>query len=64
MNRMDAIHKRHPDIGEAIEKIVSEADFGGDKWRKTGVYMFSGNPKKENRITFKDLTEKLSEQYQ
>ena len=32
-SRMDAIHKRHPDIGEVMEKIVAEADIGADKWQ-------------------------------
>lgn len=62
-SRMDAIHKRHPDIGEVMEKIVAEADVGADKWRRTGVYTFSGDTKKEKRITFKGLTEKLSDHY-
>ncbi|KAK3754306.1 hypothetical protein QZH41_006635 [Actinostola sp. cb2023] len=61
--RMDAIDKRHPDIGEVMEKIVADADVGADKWRRTGVYTFSGDLKKEKRITFKDLAEKLSEDY-
>jgi hypothetical protein len=43
---MDPIHKRHPDIGKVIEKIVSEADVGSDKWRRIGVYTFSGYTKK------------------
>ena len=62
-SRMDAIHKRHPDIGEVMEKIVAAADVGADKWRRTGVYTFSGDTKKEKRITFKSLTEKLSNHY-
>jgi len=45
--RMDAIDKRHPDIGEVMEKIVADADVGADKWRRTGVYTFSGDLKKE-----------------
>ena len=63
VHRMDAIEKRHPDIGEVMEKIVTEADVGADKWRRTGVYTFSGDTKKEKRITFKSLAEKLSDHY-
>ena len=62
-NRMDSIDKRHPDIGEVMEKIVAEADVDADKWRRTGVYTFSGDTKKEKRITFKSLSEKLSNHY-
>lgn len=46
-----------------MEKIVAEADVGADKWRRTGVYTFSGDTKKEKRITFKGIAEKLSDHY-
>lgn len=62
-HRMDAIEKRHPDIGEVMEKMVPEADVGADKWRRTSVYTFSGDTKKEKRITFDSLAEKLSDHY-
>lgn len=61
--KINTVEKRHPDIGEVMEKIVSDADVGADKWRRTGVYTFSGDMKKEKRITFKTLTEKLNEHY-
>jgi len=61
--QINAVEKRHPDIGEVMEKIVSDADVGADKWRRTGVYTFSGDMKKEKRVTFKTLTEKLNEHY-
>ena len=33
VERADAIHKRHPEIGEVIEKFVADADVGADKWQ-------------------------------
>ena len=62
-SRPDAITKRHPDIGEVMEKMVADADIGADKWRRTGVYTFSGDTKKEKRITFRTLADKLSNHY-
>ena len=41
-----------------MENIVREADVGADKWRRTGVYTFTGDTKKEKRMTFKKLREK------
>ena len=61
--RTDAVHKRHPHIGEVIEKFVKESNVGADKWRRTGVYTFSGDTKKEKRITFRRLQEKLCDHY-
>ena len=46
---------RHPDIGEVIENFVKNADIGADKWRITGVYTFSGDTKKEKKMTFKRI---------
>ena len=63
VHRMDAIEKRPPDIGEVMEKMVAEVDVGADKWWRTGVYTFSGDIKKEKRITFKSLAEKPSDHY-
>ena len=54
---------RHPDIGEVMENIVREADVGADKWRRTGVYTFTGDTKKEKRMTFKKLREKICQHY-
>ena len=39
--------------------IVREADVGADKWRRTGVYTFTGMTKKEKRMKFKKLQERL-----
>lgn len=36
---------------------------GADKWRRTGVYTFTGDTKKEKRMTFKKLQEKLCLHY-
>ena len=54
---------KFPDIGEVIEDIVEKADVGADRWRRTGVYTFSGDPKKEKRLTFSLLQKKLCEHY-
>lgn len=55
--RTNTVLARHPDIR------VKVADIGADKWRRTGVYTFSGDTKKEKRMTFKKLHEKLSDHY-
>jgi len=49
-NRINTIEKRHPNNGEVMEKTVTEADVGAVKWRRTGVYTFSGHAKKEKKI--------------
>ena len=53
----------YPDIGEVMETIAESCDVGADKWRRTGVYTFSGDPKKVKRLTFKRLQKKLSDHY-
>ena len=58
-----SVLSRHPDIGEIMEKNVKEADVGADKWRRTGVYTFTGDTKKEKCMTFKKLQEKLCSHY-
>lgn len=50
--RASSVLVRHPDIGEVMENIVREADVGAEKWRRTGVYTFTGDTKKEKRMTF------------
>ena len=45
----NSIERRHPDIGEVMENIVKAADVGADKWRRTGVYTFTGNRKMEKK---------------
>ena len=52
-----------PDIGEVMEAIAESCDVGADKWRRTGVYTFSGDPKNVKRLTFKRLQQKLSDHY-
>ena len=52
-----SVLSRHPHIGEVMENIVK--DVGADKWCRTGVYTFTGDTKKEKRMTFKKLQEKL-----
>ena len=49
-NVKDAISK-FPDIGQQIEKFVE----GADRWRRTGMYTFAGDLKKEKRMTFRRL---------
>ena len=46
-----------------MEKIVEEADVGADLWRRTGLYTFFGNPKKEKCLTFVKLQKALIEHY-
>ena len=56
------LHK-YPDIGDVIERIVEESDIGADRWRRTGVYTFSGDTKKSKRMTFSKIQNKLEEHY-
>ena len=58
-----SIIKTFPDIGDVIEKFVESCDIGADKWRRTGLYAFSGDVKKTKRVTFKRIQEKLQEHY-
>ena len=53
----------YPDIGDVIERIVEESDIGADRWRRTGVYTFSGDTKKSKRMTFAKIQKKLEEHY-
>ena len=48
--RSNTALSRHPDIGEVMEDMVKEADVGADKWRRTGVYTFTGDEKREDDI--------------
>ena len=61
--RTNSVLFRHPDIGLVMENIVKEADVGADKWRRTGVYTFTGDTKKEKRMTYKKLQEYLNQHY-
>ena len=45
-----------------MEDMVKEADVGADKWRRTGVYTFTGEMKRE-KMTFRKLQEKLGVHY-
>ena len=54
---------KYSDIGEVIEKIVVESDIRADRWRRTGVYTFSGDIKSTKRITFGKIQQKLEEHY-
>ena len=60
--RSNTALSRHPDIGEVMEDMVKEADVGADKWRRTGVYTFTGEMKRE-KMTFRKLQEKLGVHY-
>jgi hypothetical protein len=57
------IIETYPDIGEVIENIVQESEVGADRWRRTGVYTFTGDPKKTKRITFRKIQEELKSRY-
>lgn len=53
----------YPDIGDVIERIVEKSDIGADRWRRTGLYTFSGDTKKSKRMTFAKIQKKLEEHY-
>ena len=57
------ILNKYSDIGEVIENIVQESDVGADRWRRTGVYTFSGDIKSSKRITYGKIQRKLKEHY-
>ncbi len=61
--RSNTVLSRHPDVGEVMENMVKESDVGADKWRRTGVYTFTGETKREKKMSFKRLQEKLSAHY-
>ena len=63
MKRKHDILSRFPDISSVIEEMVENADIGADRWRRTGVYTFTGDPKKEKRMTFRLLQKMLSDHY-
>ena len=63
IENVNSVERRHPDIGEVMENIVKAADVGADKWRRTGVYTFTGNRKIEKRMTYKRLQQKLIAHY-
>lgn len=58
-----SVEKLYPDVGDVMESIAESCDICADKWRRTGVYTFSGDPKKEKRLTFKLLQHKLEEHH-
>ena len=39
------IVRKFPNIGKAIEDLISECNVGADFWRRTGVVTFDGNRK-------------------
>ena len=57
-----SVISKFPDIGQQIEKIVNDADIGADRWRRTGMYTFTGDIK-EKCLTLAKLQEKLGEHY-
>lgn len=58
-----SVEMLYPGIGEVMERIAESCDIEADKWRRTGVYTFSGDPKKCKRLTFKRLQLKLIDHY-
>ena len=53
----------YPDIGDVIERVVEESDIGAERWRRTGVYTFSGDIKNSKRMTFSKIQKKLEQHY-
>ncbi len=55
---------KHPDIGKAIEKFVSEANVGADQWHRTGVLTFDGNNKSiSSKVTYTRIQKYLESLY-
>ena len=42
---------------------MEQCDIGADKWRRTGLYTFSGDVKDKKRVTFSKIREKLKEHF-
>ena len=40
---------KFPDIGQQIEKFIEGADIGADRWRRTGMYTFTGDLKNKKK---------------
>lgn len=57
------IIKTYPNIGKVIEAFVEQCDKGADKWRRIGLYTFSGDVKNTKRVTFRRIQEKLKEHF-
>ena len=52
-----------PNIGEVIEKFVTDRNIGADAWRRTGVLTFDGNSR-VGKVTFARIQEHLESFYQ
>ena len=63
LQQMETIFSQFPEIGQVIKKIVEESDVGADRWRRMGVYTFSGNPKETKRMTFGKINKELEVHY-
>lgn len=61
--RVQTIVDRFPDIGESIEKYVSEANVGTDAWRRTDVLTFDGNLKVQQKVTYGRIPQHLEDKY-
>ena len=57
------ISRRHPDIGKVMEEYAELCDVGADKWRRTGVLTFSGEKKREKRLTYRRMQKFLETYY-
>lgn len=61
--RVQTIVDRFPNIGESIEKYVSEANVGTDAWRRTDVLTFDGNLKVQQKVTYGRIPQHLEDKY-
>ena len=62
--RTRGILKDYPDIGEVIEKFVTDRNIGADALRRTGVLTFDGNARVGKKVTFSRIQEHLESTYQ
>ena len=46
-----------------MENMLRKAAVGAHKWRRTGVYTFTGHNKSEKRMTFKKLSQHCGETF-
>ena len=53
---------RHPDIGEVIEKYVSDANVGADQWQRTGV-LIRLMKTVTNKVTYSQIQKHLESIY-
>ena len=61
--RLHCILQDYPDIGETIEKFVTDSNVGADSWRRTGILTFDGNLHVGKKVTFSRIKAYLEDRY-